>query len=150
MQAEIFKACPSVIVTSNPKNADYVLVLRREGGKRSSMFAFGGLSGLALSASMKVDKVAVFNRDGDMVFGGKARSVGSAAKDACSHMVKYAWKPEPEPPTPVPAAAPAAAAVAAPAVMIPATVVQTTASPTPLACQHSYIDRSGHEVCFDK
>jgi len=144
IQAEIFKSCPTVVVTNNPRAADYVLVLRREGGKRSSMFAFGGIYGLAISAAMKVNKVAVFNHSGDMVFAGKATSVGSAARDACSHMVKYEWTPEPDAPAPSvaqPVLSPPVAAV--PTVSIP------EAAPTPIATsQQCMTDKSGHVVCM--
>lgn len=46
-----------------------------------------------------------------------------------------------------PTVAPVAASVQGFTVVQPAS---KPASPTPLACQHSYIDRSGHEVCLDK
>jgi len=86
VQADLYKKCPSIVVTNNPARADYVLLFRRQGGKRSSMFAFGGLTGLALSAHSKVDGASVFDTNGDMVFATRARSVETAIKDVCGHL----------------------------------------------------------------
>jgi hypothetical protein len=63
------------------------LTLRRRGGQRSSMFAFGGLSGLALSAGMRVDGAALFNRDGDMVYAVKERTVQNAVEKLCPYVI---------------------------------------------------------------
>ena len=60
--------CPKAMVTIKQENADYVLVLEHEGGK-----------GIA----KKDNKVALFNKDGDMVYSGSTRSLGNAVKDAC-------------------------------------------------------------------
>ncbi len=60
--------CPGITVTINQEKADYVVLLDHEGGK-------GGL--------MRDNKVAVFNRDGDMIHSGSTRSLGNAVKDAC-------------------------------------------------------------------
>jgi hypothetical protein len=87
IQADIFQSCPNAIVTINPQAANYVLTLRRRGGQRSSMFAFGGLSGLALSAGMKVDGAALFNRDGDMVYAVKERTVQNAVEKLCPYVI---------------------------------------------------------------
>lgn len=86
VQADLYKKCPSIVVTNDPPRADYVLLFRREGGKRSSMFAFGGLTGLALSAHSKVDGASVFDTNGDMVFATRARTVESAIKEVCGHL----------------------------------------------------------------
>lgn len=86
VQANIYKKCPSVVVTNDPARADYVLLFRREGGKRSSMFAFGGLTGLALSANSKVDGASVFDTNGDMVFATRERTVEKAIKEVCGHL----------------------------------------------------------------
>ena len=61
--------CPGVTVTINQQKADYVVMLEHEGGK-------GGI--------MKDNKVAVFNKDGDMIYSGSTRSLGNAVKDACN------------------------------------------------------------------
>jgi hypothetical protein len=87
VQADIQKVCPAnIIASNNPDRADYVLVFRRRGGERSSMFAFGGLAGLALSAGAKVNGASLFAPDGDMVYATKKSSVESAIKDICDHI----------------------------------------------------------------
>jgi hypothetical protein len=75
--AEILKTfgarCTGVTMTNNKDKADYIVTLDHEGGK-----------GWA-----RIDnKVAVFNRDGDMIYSGGTRSLGSAVKDACAAMEK--------------------------------------------------------------
>jgi len=86
IQADIVQRCPGVIVTNNPQAANYILTLRRRGGQRGSMFAFGGLTGLALSAGMKVDGASLFDRNGDMVYAVKERSVEGAVKKLCPYI----------------------------------------------------------------
>lgn len=86
VQADIYKKCPAIVVTNDPSRADYVLLFRREGGKRSSMFAFGGLTGLAISAHEKVDGASVFDTNGDMTFATRARTVETAIKEVCGHI----------------------------------------------------------------
>ncbi len=70
--AEIMKTfgerCPGITVTINQEKADYVVMLHHEGGK---------------SSLGKDNKVAVFNKDGDMIHSGSTRSLGNAVKDAC-------------------------------------------------------------------
>jgi len=96
IQADILKVCPAFVMASNnPDRADYVLVFRRRGGERSSMFAFGGLYGLAFSAAMKVDGASLFENNGDMVFATKQTTVEKSIRDICTHI------PSPDaPPTP--------------------------------------------------
>jgi hypothetical protein len=71
--AEIIKtiseSCPELTVTSDRSKADYVLVLDHEGGK---------------GWVRRDNKVALFNKDGDLVFSGSTRSLGSAVEDACT------------------------------------------------------------------
>jgi hypothetical protein len=99
VQADIVKVCPANIVASNnPQRADYVLVFRRHGGSRSSMFALAGLAGLAISAAMKVDGASLFDSTGDMIYATKQNTVEKSIKDICDHIPA---------PTPVPAATPA-------------------------------------------
>jgi hypothetical protein len=86
VQADLYKRCPSIIVTNDPARADYAMLFRREGGKRSSMFAFGGLAGLAFSAHSKVDGASVFDTNGDMVYATRARTVETAIKEVCGHL----------------------------------------------------------------
>lgn len=70
--AEIMKTfndrCPGVIVTINRERADFVVLLEHEGGK---------------DLIRRDNKVAVFNKDGDMILSGSTRSLGNAVKDAC-------------------------------------------------------------------
>jgi hypothetical protein len=54
--------------------------------KRSSFFILGGLTGLAISAHMKVDGASVFNKDGDTVYATRERTVMNAVKAVCSHL----------------------------------------------------------------
>jgi len=87
VQADIVKLCPANIIASNNQDrADYVLVFRRRGGERSSMFALGGLTGLALSATAKVDGASLFQADGDMVYATKQNTVEKSIKDICDHI----------------------------------------------------------------
>jgi len=86
VQADLYKKCPSIVVTNNPARADYVLLFRRQGGKRSSMYAFDGLTGLALSAHSKVDGASVFDTNGAMVFATRAQNVETAIKEVCGHL----------------------------------------------------------------
>ena len=88
IQADIVKICPHVTVTSQIERADYVLVFRRQNGKRSSMFVLGGLSGLALSAFSKVDGASLFNSEGDMVTATKQRTVEKSIRELCGSIPK--------------------------------------------------------------
>jgi hypothetical protein len=83
IQADIVKVCPQVTVTNRIERADFVLVFRRENGKRSAMFAFGGLAGLALSAHAKVDGASLFDVNGDMVTATKQRTVEKSVREIC-------------------------------------------------------------------
>jgi len=86
LEADLYKSCPSIVVTNDPSRGDYVLLFRRQGGKRSQMFIFGGLTGLALSAHSKVDGASVFDKNGDMVYATRERTVGKAIKEVCGHL----------------------------------------------------------------
>src|SRR5580700_3915167 len=118
IQADLMKDCPNIQVTNDPSNTNYVLVLRREGGKRSTMFAMGGLTGLVISASMKVDDISLFLNNGDLVFAIKERTVEKAVKDICPRA------------TPVDNIHPVTAATPAP-VVTPAVVSGSVAAVTP-------------------
>ena len=71
--AEIIKtfaaSCPAVMVTNNREKADYIVELDHEGGK---------------GWARRDNKVAVFNKDGDLVYSGSTRTLGAGVKDACS------------------------------------------------------------------
>ncbi len=60
--------CPSVTVTMDKAKAEYVVLFDRDGGK-----------GIA----RKRDKIAVFKKDGDVLYSGSTRSVGNAVQDSC-------------------------------------------------------------------
>jgi hypothetical protein len=158
--------CPGVTLTVNGDAAEYAI----RGNHESNM------KGLL----HKRDQIAVIRYTGEVVYAGNTRSVGSAVKEACEAvMADWKQHPARRPelmnasapaarsaPTVVaPAAAPTALhnvpggsvqgftvvqPASQPAAAARPATVQTTASPTPLSCQHSYIDKSGHEVCFDK
>jgi hypothetical protein len=70
--AEIMKTfgerCPQVTVTISRERADFIVILEHEGGKE---------------AFQRDNKVAVFNKEGDMIYSGSTRSLGNAVKDAC-------------------------------------------------------------------
>lgn len=98
LQADIQKLCPANIVASNnPDRADYVLVFRRRGGERSSMFALGGLTGLALSAGAKVDGASLFENNGDMVYATKQNTVEKSIREICAHIPAQTLAPAPAP-----------------------------------------------------
>ncbi len=61
--------CPAVRITNRREAADYVVSFDREGGK---------------DIVRKDNKIAVFNRDGDLVHTSSTRSVGNAVKNACA------------------------------------------------------------------
>jgi hypothetical protein len=87
VSGDILENChiSNLVVTNNPAAADYVMDFRRQGGKRTTFFVFGGLSGLALSSAIKVDHAALYAANGDLVYAAKARTVGGAVKEVCSH-----------------------------------------------------------------
>jgi hypothetical protein len=60
--------CLGVIVTMDKTNADYVVLFDREGGK---------------GVAHRRDKIAVFRNNGDVLYSGSTRSLGSAVQDSC-------------------------------------------------------------------
>lgn len=72
--AEIMKTiskrreCRGIVVTINRERADYFLMLERVGGR---------------GVVQKDNKMALFNKEGDMVASTSTRSLGNAVKDAC-------------------------------------------------------------------
>ncbi len=67
--------CHTVTVTIDRNKADYVILFDREGGK---------------GYAHKRDKIAVFKKDGDILYSGSTRSLGNAVKDACSAIERTA------------------------------------------------------------
>lgn len=61
--------CPSVTVTIDKGKADYVVLFNRDGGK---------------DYLRRRDKIAIFMKNGDVLYAGSTRSVGSAIHDSCS------------------------------------------------------------------
>jgi hypothetical protein len=75
--AEIIKTfnqrCSEYTVTNNKDRANYAVILDHEGGK-----------GLLAHRN----KIAVFNRDGDVIFSDSTRELGNSVKDACGAITK--------------------------------------------------------------
>lgn len=71
--AEIIKSfatsCPDITVTNVRDKADYIVQLDHEGGK---------------GWARRDNKVAVFSKDGDLVYSGSTRTLGAGVKDACA------------------------------------------------------------------
>lgn len=67
--------CPEVIVSNDRDKASYVVLFDRE--------SFKGLL-------RKRDKIALFRRNGDVLYSNSVRSVGNAVKDACEAIQKDA------------------------------------------------------------
>jgi hypothetical protein len=114
LQADLSKNCPGIVVTNRAEHADFVLLFRRQGGARSSMFAMGGLAGLAMSSAMKVDGASVFNADGDLITATRQRTVEKTIKEVCKSFPAMVTRQAQEPATPapvVPASTPAAVVV---------------------------------------
>jgi hypothetical protein len=76
--AEIMKTfrerCPMLIVTLRQEAADYIILLDHEGGKEFVR---------------RDNKVAVFDRNGDMLYSGSTRTLGNAVKDACEALARH-------------------------------------------------------------
>ncbi len=62
------RECHGIVVTINRERADYLLMLERVGGR---------------GVIRKDNKMALFNKDGDMIASSSTRSLGNAVKDAC-------------------------------------------------------------------
>jgi hypothetical protein len=75
--AEIIKtfaaSCPAVVVTNNRDKADYIVELDHEGGK---------------GWARRDNKVAVFSKEGDLVYSGSTRTLGAGVKDACAAIAR--------------------------------------------------------------
>ena len=63
--------CPDVIVTSSREKAEFVVRLDHEGANPTTPFVRG-------------NKVAVFNKDEDLIFSASAHFLANAVKDACA------------------------------------------------------------------
>jgi hypothetical protein len=67
------KKCEGFTVTARKDRADYVLVVDHEGGK---------------ALLLKDTKFVVYDKEGDSIKSGSARTVGSAVKDSCEAIKK--------------------------------------------------------------
>jgi len=125
IQSDLVKVCPKVTVTNRLDMADFTLLFRREGGKRSAMFAFGGLAGLALSAASKVDGASLFSADGDLVTATKQRTVEKSIIEICA-AIPATFLHAALPPEPVQVPVPTADTIPAPIVPPPPAAAQAT------------------------
>ena len=66
--------CTIAIVTIREDRADFLVFLEHEGGK---------------GFARKDNKVAVFNKDGDLIYANSTRSLGNSVKDACKTISEY-------------------------------------------------------------
>lgn len=69
------ETCPAVVVTSNRDKADFIVRLDHEGTNPSTLFVRG-------------NKVAVFNREEDLIFSDATRLLNTAVKGACAAIMK--------------------------------------------------------------
>ena len=70
------KQCPSVTVTNDRATADYIVLFDRDAAAK------------AKTLLARADKIAVFKKNGDLVYSGKTRSVVNTVKDACAALKK--------------------------------------------------------------
>src|SRR5260370_28489609 len=71
--------CPEYTITDNKDRANYAVILDHEGGK-----------GLLRHRN----KIAVYNRDGDVIFSGSTVELGNSVKDACAAIAKIQANPQ--------------------------------------------------------
>ena len=99
--AEIIKTfnqrCSNVTITNNVQKADFAVILDHEGGK-----------GLV----HRRNKIAVFNRDGDVIFSDSTRELGNSVKDACQAILAAPLRPREASAPPSSAQSPAAQSAA--------------------------------------
>ncbi len=66
--------CPGVVITANREKADYLVRLDHEGINPTTLFVHG-------------NKVAVFNKNEDLIYTNSTRLLKTAVKNACSAIV---------------------------------------------------------------
>ena len=71
------KECSRVAVTSNPGKADYVVLFDREEPSPITPFVKG-------------NKVAVFDKNEDLVYSGSGRYLSGVVKNTCAALLKHA------------------------------------------------------------
>ena len=78
---EVMKAflerCPGVVVTGNSDRADYIVRVNYEAPNPTTLF-------------VRNNKIAVFDRNDEMIYGTSARLLRSAVKDACAAIAVHA------------------------------------------------------------
>jgi hypothetical protein len=70
------KGCPEVIVTNNKDNADFIILFDRDA------------AGKAKTQLARANKIAVFRKNGDLVYSGKTIVLSNSVKDACAAIGK--------------------------------------------------------------
>jgi hypothetical protein len=70
------KKCPSVTVTNNKDSADFIVLFDRDAAAKAK-------TNLA-----KANKIAVFRKNGDLVYSGKTMVLSNSVKDACTAIGK--------------------------------------------------------------
>lgn len=105
---DLQKNCDGVTLTINENNADYIVMMNRESKQNRGLLRTNS-------------QIQVANKTGDVLGTNATRTVGNAAKDACS-LILADWQAH----GPINAPAPAAAPAPQPALVQPA--VQTSAA----------------------
>jgi hypothetical protein len=126
---DLQKNCSGVMITINESNADYIVMMNRESKQNRGLLRTNS-------------QIQVANKAGDVIGTNATRTVGNAAKDACT-LITADWQARGPMNVPTPAAAPAPqAATVQPAVatspaaqVTPAVVTasQAEAAPAPSA-----------------
>jgi len=122
---DLGKNCAGVTVTINESNADYIVMMNRESKQNRGLLRTNS-------------QIQVANKAGDVIGTSATRTVGNAAKDACSVIVAD-WQTHGPMNVPTPAAAPTPqAATVQPAVqtsagaqVVPAVVTASQAEAAP-------------------
>ena len=71
---QLRQRCPGVIITADPEKADYTLRLDHEPPTPTTLFVHG-------------NKIAVFNKNQDLIFGDSTRLLRTAVDKACASMM---------------------------------------------------------------
>jgi hypothetical protein len=75
------KHCPAVIITSNQDRADYVVRIEHEAANPGTLFE-------------RANKVAIYNKEEDLIYTNATRFLSSAVKDACRQLKPPTAAPE--------------------------------------------------------
>lgn len=144
---DLQKNCDGVTVTINESNADYIVMMNRESKQNRGLLRTNS-------------QIQVANKAGDVLGTNATRTVGNAAKDACTLIVAD-WQAHGRINVPTPAAAPTPqAATVQPAVqtsavpqVVPAVATAPQATPAATAQTESLADAAKREqqrkACLD-